>query len=384
VGRNSITDITWKFNLLFTILIVLLLFSPTFLDGKIENNRAIEFPDIPGYLTLVCDLHMHTVFSDGRVYPSIRVKEAEKDNVDVIATTEHLEYQPWKQDIPHPDRNRSFQIATKSAEKTEVMVINGSEITRSMPPGHANAIFVKDANKLLIDDPIEVFKEARLQDAFIFWNHPHWIKQSPDASVPLDKMHITLIKEGLLEGIEVVNDTTYSDEALQLALDYDLTILGTSDIHGIVDWKYKIPFGGHRPVTLVFASEKTPSSLKKALRARRTVVWYKNNLIGKHKNVVNLINACLDTKDATYLKKSFVVNVKLINNSDASFSLRNISRYNFHTDVDLITINPHGEKILNIKTKEKIRKFALQFEVLNALSAPATHPVINIQIKPKF
>ena len=48
-------------------------------------------------------------------------------------------------------------------------------------------------------------------------------------------MHKTLIAEGLIEGIEIVNDTTFSNEALQLALDYNLTILETSDIHGIVD-----------------------------------------------------------------------------------------------------------------------------------------------------
>ena len=74
-------------------------------------------------------------------------------------------------------------------------------------------------------------------------------------------MHKTLIAEGLIEGIEIVNDTTSSNEALQLALDYNLTILGTSDIHGIVDWQYQIPSGGHRPVPLVFAREKTKSSL---------------------------------------------------------------------------------------------------------------------------
>ena len=66
-----------------------------------------------------------------------------------------------------------------------------------------------------------------------------------------------LIEKGLIEGIEIVNDTTFSNEALQIALDYNLTILGTSDIHGIVDWQYRIPSGGHRPVTLVFAREKT-------------------------------------------------------------------------------------------------------------------------------
>ena len=94
-------------------------------------------------------------------------------------------------------------------------------------------------------------------------------------------MHKTLIAEGLIEGIEIVNDTTFSNEALQLALDYNLTILGTSDIHGIVDWQYRIPSGGHRPVMLVFAPEKTKSSLKKALKAGQTVVWFKDKLIGK-------------------------------------------------------------------------------------------------------
>ena len=384
MGGDSVILNNVKRCLFFVIFCSCHLFYPPCLEAHNEDNRAIEFPDVPGYLTLVCDLHMHTIFSDGSVGPNIRVTEAKKDHVDVIAMTEHLEYQSWKDDIPNPDRNRSFQIATQYAKNTEVMVINGSEITRSMPPGHANAIFVKDANKLLIDDPMKVFKEARRQDAFIFWNHPHWISQSPDAEIPLDTMHINLMKQGLLEGIEVVNDTTYSDEGLQLALDYNLTILGTSDIHGIVDWQYKIPFGGHRPVTLVFAAEKTPSSLKRALRKGRTVVWYQENLIGKHENLVPLINACLSSKDAVYIKNSTVVNVKLTNIADAPYTLRNISRYNFYTDVDVFTIDPHGEKILDIKIGEKKRKFTMQFEVLNALTAPATHPVITILIKPKF
>ena len=88
-----------------------------------------------------------------------------------------------------------------------------------MPPGHANAIFIEDANKLLLDEPLAVFQEARLQDAFIFWNHPHWISQSLDALGLLSNIHKQLIRDGLLQGIEVVNDTTYSDEALQIALD---------------------------------------------------------------------------------------------------------------------------------------------------------------------
>ncbi|MDX1409595.1 MAG: hypothetical protein R3330_15715, partial [Saprospiraceae bacterium] len=115
-----------------------------------QHNRSIEFPDVPGYLTLVCDFHQHTVFSDGSVWPDIRIQEAARDSVDAISLTEHIEYQPRKADLPNPDRNRSFELARLYARPYDLIVINGSEITRDMPPGHHNAIFVQDANKLMI------------------------------------------------------------------------------------------------------------------------------------------------------------------------------------------------------------------------------------------
>jgi len=349
----------------------------------VQQDRTIEFPNVTGYKTLVCDLHMHTVFSDGSVWPNIRVQEAKRDGVHVIATTEHLEYQPWSKDLPHPDRNRSFELASSFAKNTDVMVINGSEITRDMPPGHANAIFIKDANKLMVADPIDAYREARKQDAFIFWNHPYWTSQSPDASVPLDQLHLELIQDGLLEGIEVVNDTTYSNEAFQLALDHNLTILGTSDIHDLIDWQYRIPSGGHRPVTLVFATEKTPAALKRALRSGKTVVWFNKKLLGKMEHLLPLINASLSIRSASYIKNSTVVHVVLANNSDAPYALRNQSTYDFYNTTDLVMIPPHGEAIIDVRTIEKKQKFQMQFEVLNALSAPATHPVFTIQVRPK-
>ncbi|MCK5401877.1 MAG: PHP domain-containing protein, partial [Flavobacteriaceae bacterium] len=115
-----------------------------------KHKRAIEFPDISNYKTIICDFHQHSVFSDGDVWPSIRVEEAEKDGIDAISITDHLEYQPHKKDIPHPDRNRAYDIALKKAENRDIIVVRGAEVTRSMPPGHVNAIFLKDANKLLL------------------------------------------------------------------------------------------------------------------------------------------------------------------------------------------------------------------------------------------
>ena len=82
-------------------------------DHSHALGRKLKFPDVPGYKTLKCDFHQHTVFSDGSVWPDIRVMEALMDDLDAISLTEHLEYQPHKDDIPHPDINRSYNIAVE-------------------------------------------------------------------------------------------------------------------------------------------------------------------------------------------------------------------------------------------------------------------------------
>ena len=117
------------------------------------QERAIEFPDVDGYRTLAVDLHTHSVFSDGMVWPIIRMQESERDGLALMAVTEHLEYQPRREDIPHPDRNRSYVVASEyvAEAELEVIVVNGAEITRSMPPGHVNAVFITDANALLVE-----------------------------------------------------------------------------------------------------------------------------------------------------------------------------------------------------------------------------------------
>ncbi|MEM1319198.1 MAG: PHP domain-containing protein [Bacteroidota bacterium] len=165
-----------------------------------DEDRKIQFPDIEGYKTLKCDLHIHTVFSDGYVWPSIRVEEAVRDGLDAISLTEHIEYQPWKANISHPDRNRSYEIAKKAAKPHGLVVIHGAEITRNMPPGHANALFITDANELMVKDSVEAYRRARKQGAFIFWNHPNWIRQQKSGLPALSPLHQKLIREDLLHG----------------------------------------------------------------------------------------------------------------------------------------------------------------------------------------
>lgn len=345
------------------------------------TGRAIQFPDIPGFRTLKCDFHIHTVFSDGSVWPDIRVQEAIRDGLDAVSMTDHLEYQPHLSDIPHPDRNRSYEVALAAAKESDLLIVRGSEITRSMPPGHANAIFITDANKLLIDDPIEAYREAKRQGAFVFWNHPNWTAQQANGIATLTDMHRQLIDEDLLHGIEVVNDLTYSDEALEIALENNLTIMGTSDIHGLVDWQYKIPEGGHRPISLIFAEEKSKAAIKSALEAGRTVAWFNNLLVGKEEYLVPLVEASLQIDSVAYQGKSSVATLMIRNTSDADYVLMNLSPYTFHSDIDVIHL-PHQETTqLEIKTLERLEEIALTFQVLNAVTAPKTHPEISLKVK---
>ncbi len=343
-----------------------------------ENTRAIEFPDIPGYVTLKCDLHMHTVLSDGNVWPNIRVQEALKDGLDAISITDHIEYQPHFEDIPHPDRNRSYELALKAAEGTGLLIIPGTEITRSMPPGHFNAIFVKDVNKLNLKDVMEVFREAKKQGAFVFWNHPHWTAQRPDGVSTLTEMHLELLNEGLFTGIEVYNNTTYSREAVELAKKYNLTMLGNSDVHGLVDWSYQVPEGGHRPVTLVFATEKNAVAMQKAMEQRHTAVWFKNTLVGNQEFLTPLLEESLEV---TLSGKDPVPSVQIHNHSDADLVLENLSAYTLHNFAPVFILKAHETTTVMVKTLETLDSFQLKFRVLNAFTGPDSHAEIQLDVE---
>lgn len=71
------------------------LLSPIFflLFASFVNAQSPFFSSEKGYWVST-DLHIHTVFSDGNVWPTLRVEEARREGLDLIAMTEHLEYQP--------------------------------------------------------------------------------------------------------------------------------------------------------------------------------------------------------------------------------------------------------------------------------------------------
>lgn len=342
-----------------------------FAAGVSAQERAVEFPNTEdGGVILAADLHTHSVFSDGQVWPAVRVEEAHRDGLELMAVTEHLEHQPKKADIPNPDRNRSYEVAVESLIGRGfqgLLVINGAEISRQQPVGHINAVFIEDANKLLVDDPRGALEAANEQGAFVFLNHPNWLPQAPDGVARLTEFHDKAIEDGLLHGVEVANGTLdgHSEHALAFALEKGLSILGTSDIHGLVDWTHDAGTGGHRPMTLVFAEDRSMEAMKKALFEGDTVAWSYDDLLGREDNVRKLVKACLSLDPAPFDGRTTVIPVTIRNACPINFTLDNNSVHTFQNTGDLVRVERDGEYTVQVRMGDEKETVSLIFDVLN-------------------
>ena len=316
--------------------LLVVLFS--FVVCSAQTRVEMQIPDIPGYITLKCDFHMHTVFSDGDVWPTVRVEEAWENGLDAIAITDHIEYLPHSQDV-QGDHNRAYEIAEPLADLMGILLIRGSEITRKMPPGHLNALFVSNSNLLEREDWWEACVEAKEQGAFVFWNHPGWKAQQPDTTIWW-KEHTRLLNEGILGGIEVYNGHEFYPEALKWANEKKLTVLCNSDVHSPISMAYQAP--AHRPVTLVFATDRSRSAIKQALKEQRTAAYYDDQLIGARQYLAPLFFAAIQLKNNRVgLDNHQIRKLQIHNSSDVDFHMRLRQPSVGFSCPDEITLNAH-------------------------------------------
>jgi len=287
-------------------------------------RTPVQIPDIPGYKTLKCDFHIHTVFSDGNVWPTVRSEEAWREGLDAIAITDHIEYQPHKADVS-TNHNRSYEIARGTGDDLDVMVIKGSEITHKMPPGHLNAIFLTNSLSIAMPNWQDQARLAHEQGAFIFWNHPGWPAQQKDGQTLWYDEHSWLLESGFLQGIEVVNERNYYPEAHRWAIEKKLTMLSNSDIHAPLNMEYLVREGDHRPITLVFAKERTPAALKEALLDRRTTVYSGDKLVGDEKFLKPIFEQSVRfVKPSVKISDNSRYFLQLANASDITYELERV------------------------------------------------------------
>ncbi len=283
------------------------------------QRRVLNVPELPGYVTLKCDFHMHTVFSDGNVWPTQRIGEAWRDGLDAVSITDHLEYQPKKQYIP-TDHSGAWKIAKSTAADYNIILVKGSEITRKMPPGHLNALFITEPDSLVKDDFLKAIEAAIAQGAFIQWNHPGWKSQQPDGIPRMYDVHLELIAKGWLHGIEYYNDVEYYPLVMDMCRDNKLALMGNSDVHGVISEEFAAPEYSHRPMTLVFARERTHESLREAMFAGRTAVWYGDRLAAFEEFAAPLFKSVVKA-GAPFKDDGKTIKFELVNSSDIPMRL---------------------------------------------------------------
>jgi hypothetical protein len=357
----------------------------------VRVRRPLRIPNLPGFVTLQCDFHTHTVFSDGKVWPDIRSEEAWREGYDAIAITDHVEYQPHRKDLP-TNHERSWEIAAPHGEKLGVIVIRGSEITRKMPPGHLNAIFLTSVCPLETPEWRDALRAARAQGAFLFWNHPGWRGQQKDGVARWYPEHSEIFDGGLLDGIEVVNDRVYYPEAHAWALEKGLTILANSDSHDPVNLAWHLSEGDHRPVTLVFAKERSEAGLREALFARRTAAWSGPMLVGREELLRPLVAAALTIENPKLgVAAGDSAFVRIRNDSDLRLELTGpVPTAEGPSFPKELVIAANGTSLLEIRVpkgaRSGFRRLPLGYTITNLKVAPdegLAYPiVVEIEVLP--
>jgi 3',5'-nucleoside bisphosphate phosphatase len=359
------------------------------------------FPDVPGYQTLIGDFHLHTVFSDEKVWPTVRVDEAKREGLDVIALTDHIEdrVQKHKDDLS-TNRNRAYEITARAAKKANILLIKGAGITPTIPPGHHNALFLDDIEQIVVPEPkvktlneqslylLDVVEKANEQKAFVFWNHHGYRGEKKGRWTDTQT---TMYEKKWLHGIEVASSSRYYPKAHQWCIEKNLTMLGNSDLH-LPSFYYPYTANQHRPLTLVFAKERTVESVKEALWAGRTAVWFENQIIGRKQYLEPLFNSCVTLSK---LKgNDEMVQFELANNALIDLELEIFDKFREVHDIvgpSKITIPARSAVIVraNLPKDADAAKLFYEVEVTNFLIEPMRaiqkeHPQLHRGLIVKF
>ena len=310
-----------------------------------SQRSELVLPTVNGYNVYKADLHTHTIYSDGNVTPSYRVKEAWMDGLDIMAVTEHIEYRPWegkmlsflkgyvpagteavnsniiRQDADSrgilSDLNISNRESKELAAEYGITIIPGAEITRKPETiGHYNALFVEDVNTIYDADPAQSMRNARKQGAIIMHNHPGWRRKS----LEMTEFENVIYAEGLIDGVEVMNGAEFYPSVVSRVSDKKLFISANTDIHGTTAMEYN-GIGHHRNMTFILANDCSLESVKEALKARRTLAYSLGTIAGEEQLVKDFFLASMKFQ-VVYTDSKGTRTIRMTNNTSIDYILR--------------------------------------------------------------
>ena len=372
--------------------------NPLELPYSTPNDRnEIIIPSIKGMNVYKADLHIHTTYSDGDVTPDMRVVEAWKDGLDVIAITDHMEYRRIEREMfkymkdyiredlrgtaavntnvlkKAPDErgllvdfNVSYESAAKKARDYGIFVVKGVEITRSKL-GDYNALFTTDNNKIYDPDLEQTIRNAREQGAFIVHNHPMYSNKTENTITPFTN---DLYAKGLIDGVEIMNGRKIYYHLFSHCIGGGYTPFGNSDAHDYIYWKYGTAYDSdiprYRNMTMILAEECTEAALHQALKDGNTIAYSNNNLVGK----CDLLQALFEESVEFELQRA--------GSKSDYITLRNRSSLPYFIQIgkNQYIINAMGSLFIK---RQKGDKFKVT--VLNMWYGNNDHPEVTVELK---
>ena len=273
-------------------------------------RTEILIPQVCGYNVYKSDLHTHSVYSDGQVTPQYRIREAWLDGLDLIAVTEHIEYRPNEEifyDYLKEYTNKEYKPGTKGLDKGKsmvdlnyavkesqkeavkygILIIPGTEITRSgNEVGHFNALFTTDNNLIYDKDPVQAIRNAKAQGALVMHNHPGWTRKNIAMTETEEKVY----GEGMIDGVEVMNGAEFYPGIIDRVREGKMFIAANTDIHASTAAEYNV-LGETRPMTLILAKDRSLESIRESLEAGRTIAYGFGHLCGSEELLLDLFKA---------------------------------------------------------------------------------------------
>ena len=355
------------------------------------SRTNFVLPQVDGLNCYTADLHAHTIYSDGELSPEERVKEAWCDGLDILAITDHIEtrrqernmlkflkgYSPEKKGFEpintrvsrgkHADErgivsdlNFSTELARQTAKSyPELTIIKGAEISREpVHIGHYCALFTTDNNAIYSRDDAEAIRNARAQGAIITHNHPGWERTSCD----MTEFHKKVYGEGLIDGVEITNGTSFYPEIVGRCIDKKLYMVSATDIHATTNYYNKQNF--YRNMTLIFAKDKSEKALKKAFLSQKTLGYSGGYIIGEESLLAKFFQASVKANYVGAAKKG--IRVSLTNQTSFDYLLK-------YNGIE-IPVPAFQTIFVTLKDEKAL------FEVKNMIHTDYQHPTIELKL----
>lgn len=362
--------------------------------AKKVSRVNIILPQVNGLNCYKADFHIHTSYSDAVVTPAARVSEAWRDGLDIIAITDHYEgllgvkrffdvtvpyhegtsikYQTARQSNGiKVDFNVIHREAEKQLEKKKypMLLIKGCEMGRNAKThGHFNCLFIKEPNTLYNKDVKVAFRRVHEQGGIVIHNHPAWMRDTSDKT----EFHEEAYGEGLIDGVEIVNNQTFYPHMVRRCIDEKLTMFANTDIHSISYAFTSAPSNIYRTMTLVFAKELTEEAVKEALLKRQTLGYLNGYVIGEIKLLSDFLNESIDCRVVGEDKEKGTRKYLLINNSSIPYQLRTAEKKS-------VKVAPFKPVYVTTSAKGS----APEFVVKNMYHVDYQNPTIKIKVDKK-